>query len=425
MVRHKAVFPFMMLPAELSLMILDLLANDHNVLYILSLVSGLLRVYSLPRYLRATGLLGPSGHEFPIITYKLTRALIVWRGVHGLVPPQSISILIGADSYRACRQIRALADTFVGNSIPDVSIQVQRVHFPTLLCDFLQAVVHSGITRLRLSSSVSTTFLSIESPEDIPFVNSGLFYPHLQNMEIKAPVFFSIYIIKWTIQTLNSATLTTLDLRMGLNPTYSPPWRHILPRLTLDHLQTFSIDGSLPVATIFRFLFQHPRLRELRLGRLTRPGFPLAVPHAPIMPHLDVLVGSHEYIVPLLSRGIPRLTYLGVIPDFPYCAGPYFDSHYRDVMKAAQGCPNLEEVSVGLPYGYIAQDTDGSFFYARDVRHQRGERRLSSVRMVTIRAAWDVEEFMMACIHPSVLVSNHRLSESGRLHSSRSICTDG
>ncbi|KAL6299898.1 hypothetical protein BKA93DRAFT_827590 [Sparassis latifolia] len=313
-VNSKHVFPFLMLPVELGNIILHILANDRDTLYTLSLVSGLLRVYVLPLYLKAAGFIDSSNNVGPVITYEHTRPVIMWRGMQGLPTPPSMWICIIANAAMAKCQLYGLAGFFISSrtqlAISNIVIELHNARLALATCKFLQ--------------TVATDLRAIESPEDIPVVNSDLFYPRLQKMQVKSAVFFSAEYISWMVHTLNSAALTALDLQ--LDNRGSPSWRLILPHLHMEHLETLYIDGALPINTIFRFLLHHPSICELRIGCFTRPGFLPYAAHPPNMDHLEVLAGSHDYIIPLLARGLPALQRLVVIPDHPSAIGLFLNS---------------------------------------------------------------------------------------------------
>lgn len=403
----KLLSPLLLLPAELGYLILEFLVDDPASLYALSLTSGLLRVYALPLYLRAVGLIDSQKTVGPIVTYEHTRPVIAWRGMRGLPTPSSMSILIIANAALAERQLSGLAGFFVASrtrlAIPNIVIELGNAHVSSATCNFLQTVAASGASHLYLKSHPSHELRAVTSPEDIPIVNSGFFYPRLQKIQIKSTVFFSAEYIKWTVHTLNSAALTALDLQ--LENRGSPLWRLILPHLHLEHLEILHIDGALPVSAFFRFLSRHPRIRELEIGRFTRSGFSSNIIYTPSMDRLQVLMGPHAYITPLLVRSPPVLQRLVIIPDHPYAIGPFLDSEFRAVIASARGCMRLQEIDIALPYGYIAEPKPDSFFVVDDPQRVRAERCLANVRTVTIRAAWNTDQFTLSSTHRSVLVS--------------------
>ncbi|GBE81517.1 hypothetical protein SCP_0312460 [Sparassis crispa] len=396
-----------MLPVELGNIILHILVNDHDTLYTLSLVSGLLRVYVLLLYLKAAGFIDSSNNVSPVITYEHTQPVIVWCGMQGLPTPPSMWIRTIMNAAMAKRQLYRLAGFFISSrtqlTISNIVIELHNARLTLATCKFLQTVAASGVSHLCLKSRLSSDLRAIESPEDIPVVNSSLFYPRLQKMQVKSAIFFSAEYISWTVHTLNSAALTALDLQ--LDNRGSPSWRLILPHLHMEHLETLYIDGALPINTIFHFLLHHPSIRELQIGRFTRPGFLPYATRPPNMDHLEVLTGSHDYIIPLLAQGLPALQRLAVIPDHPSTIGLFLDSELRGVINSARRCTRLQELNIALFCGYIAQPESDSFFIVDDPQHLRTERGLSNVRTITIRATWDADEFTLSSTDLSVLNS--------------------
>ncbi|KAL6307877.1 hypothetical protein BKA93DRAFT_822852 [Sparassis latifolia] len=379
-VNSKHVFPFLMLPVELGNIILHILA---------------------------AGFIDSSNNVSPVITYEHTRPVIVWCGMQGLPTPPSMWIRTIANAAMAKRQLYRLAGFFISSrtqlTISNIVIELHNARLTLATCKFLQTVAASGVSHLCLKSRLSSDLRAIESPEDIPVVNSSLFYPRLQKMQVKSAIFFSAEYISWTVHTLNSAALTALDLQ--LDNRGSPSWRLILPHLHMEHLETLYIDGALPINTIFHFLLHHPSIRELRIGRFTRPGFLPYATRPPNMDHLEVLTGSHDYIIPLLAQGLPALQRLAVIPDYPSTIGLFLDSELRGVINSARRCTRLQELDIALFCGYIAQPESDSFFIVDDPQHLRTERGLSNVRTITIHATWDADEFTLSSTHLSVLNS--------------------
>lgn len=413
----KEIFPFMLLPVELGERILLLLASDHDfaTLYTLSLASGLLRVYALPIYLRGMNLLKSRPGDYVTISLRNFEAVPRWRGLQDFRPPQKLSIWVSRVKLEARSQVRMLTQFFgsLGHhiAIREIHIDIGGAPISSTL-NFLDAVRVSGVSHLRVDCLINRDLHSVNSLAQIPFVNSARVFPRLESLYVSNSVFFSSRFIHWTLETLNSSSLTALRLQMEES---SPSWRLILPQLRLPSLRLLYIDGALPVCSLFHFLRRHLHLRELKIGHFVRPGLPISSPNPPTMASLARLEGPLGYVLPLLAQGLPRLERLSLFPDFPFAHSTRVDFSLLAAMSYARMSPELWDITITLPHHYAVREGSGSFFFSQG--NGRREQAMNSMECITLCTWRDVHGRRSASFHSTVMVSTSSSLSSSRTHS--------
>lgn len=120
----------------------------------------------------------------------------------------------------------------------------------------------------------------------------------LETLKLHSSMFFHPLLIRWTMSTLNSTSITSLSLRQ-LDHISTQNWGLVLPCITLPSLSKLSAN-LIPTHDLYRFLYRHPHIQDLTLGRnFVDPD--CVVLRNSILEELKHLSAPPSYLVALLT----------------------------------------------------------------------------------------------------------------------------